>query len=141
MATCLTPGCGKPALEGADKCFKHGGRATKSTVSYGFCLVPTGGATTPNTTFASRAGEANYQKAIQNFLSKGPDGASRAYSVHSVMLSHDTNGKGKTMASVFFKWAGNMMHVYALGYHVGNDIKDYEFMWHDGTSKKWSRPA
>lgn len=33
------------------------------------------------------------------------------------------------------------MHVYALGYHPGDDMKKYELMWHDGTEFKWTRPG
>lgn len=134
--------CGKPDIGGTGLCSKHGGKVTVEKVVYGYCLVPEGGLLAVNETFAERAGQHLYQKAIQNFLTKGPGGASRAYSVNGVMLAHDTCGAGTgNHASVFFRWAGNTMHVYALGYHPGDDMKKYELMWYDGSDLKWTRPG
>jgi len=132
--------CGKPDIGDTGLCSKHGGKVTVVKVVHGFCLNPTNGAV--NTDFAGRAAEHLYKKAIDNFLGRGPDGASKAYSVNDVMVSHDTCGAGTgNHASVFFKWAGSTMNVYGLGYHPGDDLKKYELMWYDGTSLKWTRPG
>ena len=134
--------CGKPDIGGTGLCFKHGGKVTSEQIVYGTCLTPVGGGTDVNQEFASRASDRLYKKAIDNFLGKGPSGASRAYSVKSIMLSHDTCGAGtNNHASVFFTWSGNTMHIYALGYHPGDDLKKYELMWYDGTYFNWTRPG
>jgi hypothetical protein len=140
MGTCSK--CGKPDIGDSGLCHKHGGKVISKTVVYGFCLNPENGGTDVNTAFSERAGEHLYKKAIENFMGKGPSGASRAYVVNGVSVSHDTCGAGTgNHASVFFKWNGSIMNVYALGYHPGSDLKKYELMWYNGSEIKWTRPG
>jgi hypothetical protein len=142
MATCTFSKCTKESIGDSGLCHKHGGRVTSTAVVYSFCLNPENGGTTVNAEFASRAAERLYKKAIDNFMGKGPSGASKAYMVNGVSVSHDTCGAGTgNHASVFFRWAGPIMNIYALGFHPGSDLKKYSLMWYNGDDVNWTRPA
>lgn len=144
MTTCSTDGCNRKAIRDGF-CSTHIPKKVTVLPTYTYLLLPIGGTGAPNAGFQALLGDERTQYVVSHFCSEGPDGAAsrkKAYEVKKgVPLNHDTLGAGDTHRSIFWRWQGNVMHVYAMGQHENGNNKKYNLTWHDGTSLNWTRPG